>query len=59
MPVRYPITAQTSDPQLLARTCDWQEPVENFYVGSGQRVFITDKAEYPLLNIKSIKLHHD
>ncbi|GAC21708.1 type VI secretion system accessory protein TagJ [Paraglaciecola arctica] len=59
MPVRYPITAQTTDAQLLARTCDWQEPLEHFYVGSGQRVFITDKAEYPILNIKSIKLHHD
>lgn len=59
MPVRYPITAKTTDAQLLARTCEWQEPVENFYVGHGQRVFITDKAEYPLLNIKSIKFNHD
>ncbi|MBU3004981.1 type VI secretion system accessory protein TagJ [Paraglaciecola arctica] len=59
MPVRYPITEQTTDAQLLARTCDWQEPLENFYVGHGQRVFITDKAEYPILNITSIKLQHD
>lgn len=59
IPVRYPITAQTSDSQLLARTCDWHEPIENFYVGSGQRVFITDQAEYPILNITSIKFNHN
>lgn len=59
MPVRYPITSETSDPQLLARTCDWQEPAEDFYVGNGQRVFISDKEEYPLLNIGSIKFTHE
>jgi len=59
MPVRYPITAETSDPQLLARTCDWQEPSKDFYVGSGQRVFMSDKEEFPLLNINSIKFNHE
>jgi type VI secretion system protein ImpE len=58
IPVRYPISPETSDPQLLARTCDWQEPVVDFYVGSGQRVFMSDKNEYPLLNIRSIKFTH-
>lgn len=58
IPARYPITADTNDTQLLARTCDWQEPLENFYIGHGQRVFITDQAEYPLLNVNSIKLNH-
>lgn len=59
LPVRYPITAETSDPQLLARTCEWQEPVEDFFVGNGQRVFMSDKEEYPLLNINSIKFIHE
>ena len=58
IPVRYPITAETNDAQLLARTCDWQEPVENFYMGNGQRVFVSDQAEYPLLNVKTIKFNH-
>jgi type VI secretion system protein ImpE len=58
IPVRYPINAETSDLQLLARTCDWQEPVADFYVGNGQRVFMSDKNEYPLLNIKTIKFTH-
>ena len=56
--MRYPITAETNDAQLLARTCDWQEPVENFYMGNGQRVFVSDQAEYPLLNVKTIKFNH-
>lgn len=59
MPVRYPVTTNTTDAQLLARTCDWQEPTENFYIGNGQRVFVTDQAEYPLLNVNSIKFNHD
>ena len=58
IPTRYPVTAETNDAQLLARTCDWQEPVESFYIGNGQRVFVTDQSEYPLLNVNSIKLNH-
>lgn len=58
VPTRYPITDETSDAQLLARTCDWQEPAENFYIGQGQRIFVTDKGEYPLLNVNSIKFNH-
>lgn len=59
LPVRYPISTETSDAQLLARTCDWQEPADDFYVGNGQRVFMSDKEEYPLLNINSIKFIHE
>jgi type VI secretion system protein ImpE len=59
IPVRYPVNANTTDSQLLARICDWQEPNENFYIGNGQRVFVTDKNEYPLLNVDSIKFTHD
>lgn len=59
LPARYPITTETTDAQLLSRTCDWYEPLENYFVGSGQRVFISDKAEYPLLNISSIKFSHE
>ncbi len=58
IPTRYPATSETNDAQLLARTCDWQEPVDSFFVGNGQRVFITDQSEYPLLNVSTIKLNH-
>lgn len=59
VPVRYPTNASTTDSQLLARTCDWQEPKDNFYIGNGQRVFVTDQNEHPLLNVSSIKFNHD
>lgn len=59
MPVRYPINSETSDAELLSRECSWQEPKEQFYVGSGQRVFITNDSEFPILNINSIKFDHD
>lgn len=59
VPVRYPVNANTTDIQLLARTCDWQEPKENFYIGNGQRIFVTEQNEYALLNVNSIKFDHD
>ncbi|NTS75653.1 virulence protein SciE type [Catenovulum sp. SM1970] len=57
LPVRYPITAQTNDSQKLSRSCEWVEPVENFFIGQGQRVFITDSNEHPMLNIEKLELN--
>lgn len=54
VPVRYPINANTTDAQLLSRTCEWYEPIEQFYMGNGQRVLMTNDTEYPLLNINKI-----
>jgi len=55
VPVRYPTGSNTGDQHLLSRTCDWDEPVEQFYIGNGQRVFLTDQAEHPILSITTIK----
>lgn len=55
MPVRYPISDTTTDAQKLSRRCDWQTPAEDFYVGLGQRVLVSDDNEFPLLNICSIE----
>ncbi len=57
IPTRYPINTETTDPQLLARTCEWQEPSENFFIGQGQRIFLSDDKEYPLLNISTINFN--
>ncbi len=54
VPVRYPASAEQSDAELLSRTCEWSEPTEHFYVGSGQRILMTDTSETPLLNITKI-----
>ncbi len=57
IPTRYPITKETTDPQLLARTCEWQEPSENFFIGQGQRIFLSDDKEFPLLDINTINFN--
>lgn len=55
MPSRYPGLATVSDPQsALARKTDWTDRGDHFYIGSGQRMFTTENAEYPLLQIRKI-----
>ena len=43
----------------LARRTDWEQPVEDFYLGSGQRMFATDRDNYPLLSTRRILFHSD
>jgi type VI secretion system protein ImpE len=38
----------------LARETAWESPVENFYLGSGQRVWMTDIGEHALLDTREI-----
>ncbi len=59
MPVRYPINSLSTDEQLLSRTCEWIEPIENFFIGNGQKIFLTDNGEYPLLGISTIRFSTD
>ncbi len=55
MPVRYPGAPSWTDPGLqLARTTGWDSPAEGIYLGSGQRVLMTDSAEIPLLEVRSL-----
>jgi type VI secretion system protein ImpE len=39
---------------VLARKTDWLSLADDFYVGSGQRMFATDAGEYPLLDVRTI-----
>jgi len=58
IPVRYPGAQDWSEVGLkLARHTAWESPVENFYLGSGQRVWMTDKGEFPLLETREIIFH--
>ena len=60
VPVRYPSSDNEEPAHLLAKTCDWDEPVAQFFTGRGQRVFITDNSEAPLLSVSVITLNqHD
>ena len=55
MPVRYPGAHSWKEGALqLARSTDWSSPAEGIYLGSGQRVFMTNEAEIPLLDVRSL-----
>lgn len=57
IPTRYPET-HTSDDQLLlmSRKTEWLDKGADLYLGLGQRMLTTDTADYPLLDIREIKL---
>lgn len=56
IPARYPGAAGWTDDLLkLSRRTDWEEPVSGFYVGQGQRVWMTDNAEFALLDVRELE----
>lgn len=60
IPVRYP-GSQASDDEaiVMARKTEWQEKPGELWLGQGQRCLATDAGEYPLLEIRRIKLDHE
>lgn len=57
IPVRYPGSETAADPRLrLARLTEFATPEEGTFIGSGQRMLVTDRGEYPLLEMRSLKL---
>ncbi len=59
IPTRYPNSESSEDNAiLLARKTDWVEQPGELYLGLGQRIFATDKDEFPLLQIRQIDLDH-
>jgi len=59
IPTRYPDSEASEDSAiLLARKTDWIEQPGGLYLGLGQRMFATDKDEFPLLQIRQIDLEH-
>lgn len=57
IPVRYPDTLEAEDPQLwLARRTEWRSPTADSYIGLGQRMLMTDQADYSLLDVREILL---
>jgi len=46
VPVRYPLTNTTTDAEKLSRHTTWEQPENEFYIGQGQRIWMTDQAEY-------------
>jgi len=57
IPTRYPASEASGDPAIvLARKTTWQLLGESTYTGLGQRMWATDKDEYPLLDAREITL---
>ncbi|QYD71367.1 virulence protein SciE type [Paraburkholderia edwinii] len=55
VPTRYSGTERGGDSDLtLARRTDWTDSGHEGFVGSGQRMFVTDAGEYPLLDVRTI-----
>ena len=59
IPTRYPDSEASEDNAIrLARKTEWIEQPGDLYLGLGQRIFATDKDEFPLLQIRQIDLEH-
>ncbi|HEY5811408.1 MAG TPA: type VI secretion system accessory protein TagJ, partial [Terrimicrobiaceae bacterium] len=55
IPVRYAGTESSDDNALrMARKTDWSKLAEELFSGVGQRMFVTDVSEYPLLETRQI-----
>ena len=60
IPTRYPGSESSDDPQIqMARKTDWADEGDGSFAGYGQRIIATDVEEYPLLNVRHIKLDVD
>ncbi len=57
IPTRYPDSADATDPELRSsRRTEWIEQPDGTFVGLGQRMFFTDRGEYPLMDVRAILL---
>jgi len=54
MPARYPNIGAAEGQQLLGQHTNWVVHSEGFEEGVGQRMFATDSADYPMLQVRSI-----
>ncbi len=55
VPVRYPGSQVCENDALrLSRRTEWDEKPGATYVGFGQRMFATDRADYPILDVREL-----
>ena len=56
VPTRYPGAEDLTDDRLrMARGTDWQAVGADTWIGHGQRMLVTDQAEYALLDLRLIE----
>jgi type VI secretion system protein ImpE len=57
IPSRYPGSEASGDNRLvMGRATEWREQAGGSHVGMGQRLLVTDQAEYGLLDVRKIQL---
>jgi type VI secretion system protein ImpE len=57
VPTRYPGSERADDSALaLARRTDWRQPTEDTMLGLGQRLFVTDAGDHPILDVRVVEL---
>ncbi len=60
IPTRYPNSAEHEDDLIkMAKKTDWIDLAEDYYIGQGQRMFVTDVADISLLNIRHIEINQN
>lgn len=60
IPARYPLSASTSDSHRLGQLTDWQQlDDDGHYAGQGQKTWLTDNDEYPLLTLRQLQFTSD
>lgn len=57
IPTRYPGSESSEDSAIeLSRKTEWAEHPGDTYLGLGQRVFVTDIDEFPLMQVRQVDL---
>jgi type VI secretion system protein ImpE len=60
IPTRYPGSETSADGAvMLARKTEWDETVPGAYHGRGQRMFVTDSHEVPLMDLRTLTIRQD
>lgn len=57
IPTRYPDSESHPDNGIrMARRTEWAMPVEDLYLGQGQRMLGTDSGEYPIMDVRHLEI---
>ena len=57
IPTRYPRSFECDDDLLaLSKKTVWKQQDENTFLGLGQRMFLTDQGDFPLMDVRSIQI---
>jgi type VI secretion system protein ImpE len=58
VPTRYPDSQNNEDVKIrLSKKTEWMECTADVFLGLGQRMFATDTGEYPIMDVREVKLN--